>query len=811
MRLLLVMIASAMLLSSCQNDVEYSNDLLQRIPTDSRIILHTERLADVHQFLQSNELFGQLEKLSRLQEIKKAADFLGAYDLDHEALVALSMEGRNEVVITLITNTAQFPADSTSLHHSLTYNGEKIEAHSKEGLTVYSLNHKGIHLASTSQLVIENLINRNIENYVFDESFRHIYQRTYNNDFSIYVKASSKNWLEQFLMGRNTNANQNHALWYQLEPQNSEAVLQLDGILTYRDSMRMDHDLYNNLRGQENRVQEIAPVNLINLRSVTYDGPEQLVKNLSRFHSKKINVSQPIEDLLENTSEMSEIQLQKELALVFTLKPYEAIFMNLDSLSTAKFTYREQTVYELAEALNTSSIVPLVKQDVYPYVTVLGQHMIFSKSQATPETFISNYQNKTVLSEQSWWKSANRSISRSSSLLKITSLDYFKSLAEVASTADKKIMTSLDREQYPLMISQYVHEDEYAHYHIVVPTTQGTSIEQQISQAGVFKSPKKIIAGPFLFPNHIAKTHDVAFQDEENVLHLISATGKKWWSKPLDAQILGTPEVTDAYKNGRKQMAFATSGAVYFLDRNGKDVNSYPKKLKQPITQPLSVFDYDNRREYRFLVTQEDELIMFDREGDVVKGFNYRPDGSIVSKPQHCRVGRKDFIAFAKADGNISLLHRTGGVRTKVKQKVNPRGPLYFHENRLKTLTTDGALATVDLVKGEVVLSGKWGAGEHLVTNEKLLIRQDNNVLNINGVKTTLPYGTYLPARLSHLKDGNFVHLVESGEHRVYIIDEEGDILPSLPVYGKSTSSLAQSKGRYLATLDGDDVIIYKW
>jgi hypothetical protein len=45
----------------------------------------------------------------------------------------------------------------------------------------------------------------------------------------------------------------------------------------------------------------------------------------------------------------------------------------------------------------------------------------------------------------------------------------------------------------------------------------------------------------------------------------------------------------------------------------------------------------------------------------------------------------------------------------------------------------------------------------------------------------------------------------------VYVLDKNGEVLSSLPVYGKSKSAVAQSHNRYLTTLDGDDVIIYKW
>lgn len=810
MRHLLVFIIIILTISSCKEDQVINHDLINRIPTDSKVIVHTDNLKDLDQFFSSNPLFNDVSSLSRIQELKAAASFLKNYDLEDDSLVALSMQGKNEVVITLITAPVEKFVDSTSVVSVINYNNEEITKTQKPDGAYYAINHNGMHLASSSQLVIESLIRRNVEDYAFDDGFKNIYKRTKSGN-TFYVKATEKKWLEQFLLGKNINDNGNHAQWYQVEAQSNEVALQLDGVITYRDSVKMDHDLYNNIQATENRIQEIVPVSLRSLKSVTYKKASQLIDNLRRFHSNDVKVGSQLMEILENTQEMSEVNLEKSSALVFTLKPYEAVFMNLDSLSTAKFTYRDQIVYELTEPVKTAAIQPLIMAREYKYVTVIGEHLIFSNSSTTPEEFISNYQNKTVLAEQSWWQETSKALSTTSSLLKITSLKEFKELALKSSDEDLKIINKLDDNDYPLMISQYVHENEYAHYHMVIPVVNTANADQQVSQVGTYKSPKKIISGPFLFPNHLNKKHDVAYQDEDFTLHLLSETGVKWWSKKLDGAILGSIEITDAYKNGRKQMVFATGSSVYFLDRNGKDVNAYPKKFKDPITQPLSVFDYDNRRDYRFLVSQGEELVMLDRDGKTVTGFKYKKGVVIKTQPKHFRVGNKDYIAFAKTDNSIALLNRTGAVRTTIKEKVKLNTEIFLYKNKAIAITEEGKLMELDPVKGVLKYTGSYRKDAVLDATAAIKVVQDNNNFTINTKKVSLPYGTYLPAQVEHLSSGDFIHVVETGEHRVYVLDKNGEILSSLPVYGKSQSTIAQSKNRYLSTLDGDDVIIYKW
>ena len=68
-------------------------------------------------------------------------------------------------------------------------------------------------------------------------------------------------------------------------------------------------------------------------------------------------------------------------------------------------------------------------------------------------------------------------------------------------------------------------------------------------------------------------------------------------------------------------MAFATPKRIYIIDRNGNNVSPFPLKFNSEITQPLSIFDYDNNKNYRFLVTQDKFLLMYNRDARNVKWF----------------------------------------------------------------------------------------------------------------------------------------------------------------------------------------------
>ena len=72
---------------------------------------------------------------------------------------------------------------------------------------------------------------------------------------------------------------------------------------------------------------------------------------------------------------------------------------------------------------------------------------------------------------------------------------------------------------------------------------------------------------------------DIAIQDQDHVLYLYSNTGKLFWKKQLAGKIIGPIQQVDLYKNNRLQMAFRTQDKLIVLDRNGKIVKPFNKKI----------------------------------------------------------------------------------------------------------------------------------------------------------------------------------------------------------------------------------------
>ncbi len=786
-------------------------ELIQSIPDDSKIVIALDDLEDLNDLLQGNPLFNQMSSLSRVEELKKSSSFLNQYSLSTQSFITLSMEGKNKAVVTLLTKNNAAKNDSVNIINRNIYNEIEIVERRSQGGSYYTAVKDGTHMASSSQLVIESLIRRELQDYVFDDTFASLFERTHK-DLSLYFKASDEQWLHQFILGKNkTNAN-NHASWYQIEPSMDATSLYLEGLVVYKDSLNQKQAVYDQLDAQENKAALITPAAFLSLKSVTYDNLDVLKSNLNKYKGSYPKLPRLLDQIMRNAKEISTLNLTTGKGIVFSIQPYEDLFINLDSLSQEKVTYRDEFIYSLQESQPTKSLQPIVPEINLKHLAVVDNFMVMTENMENMERILSNYQNGTTLAAQSWWIQASENMSTSSTVLQVSSVDQLSSPYFEIDKADLNLLSKLDKTVVKAIISQYVHEDGYAFYRMEVPYATTAADQPLVAQIGTYKAEIPVIAGPFLFPNHLNNTYDIAVQTEDFELTLLSETGKVHWRRKLDSKILGTIYDVDVYKNGRKQLLFTTSQKVHLLDRNGNTVDKYPYSSNSMITQPLGVFDYDNNRDYRIVVTTGGNLTMLDARGNLVNGFAYKAQGEITSAPQHYRKGTKDYIGFTTSNGRFMLLNRTGQIRTKVGEKIVSKSPIYFQNDLIKLIMTSNTLVHINPTTGKVTQTKAAVSDQsQLAISDRTQVLQTDQELVLNSEKVQLPYGSYTPPSITRIKNEDYITLIDDGDNKVYVLNSKGEVLPFFPVYGNTTAVIGGNKNRTLVTLDNNEVLIYRW
>lgn len=360
----------------------------------------------------------------------------------------------------------------------------------------------------------------------------------------------------------------------------------------------------------------------------------------------------------------------------------------------------------------------------------------------------------------------------------------------------KSPWSKLDTNRFPFIAFQGTLENSFMHMHLRIHENELKTARNSVSNQYLFQLEAPLSSTPQWLKNHRSKGMDVLVQDVNNKLYLFSDKGNLFWKKQLPGNIQGSVVQVDLYKNKRLQMAFRTEDKFFILDRNGKIVKPFSIKIPstEPI-QPLAVFDYDQRRDYRFVLAQGTNLQMFNSKGKKVTGFKFKKTkSSIINSPVHIRINQKDYIAIQEESGKLNLLNRTGKERVKVKRNIAFSGNTV--NSYLKTFTTsdlNGNLIQID-VKGNIIKTNlDLEKGHRIETTTKSLVSQSNNILNIKGIPINLPFGRYTAPKIYYINNTIYVTTTDLDAQKVYLYYSNGTPVNGFPVYGSSAADLTNA------------------
>lgn len=243
----------------------------------------------------------------------------------------------------------------------------------------------------------------------------------------------------------------------------------------------------------------------------------------------------------------------------------------------------------------------------------------------------------------------------------------------------------------------------------------------------------------------------VVLQDQSNVVHLLHPSQQTVvWSDSAQASLVGEVVPINLPGSASPNYVWATDSVLHLVDRLGNPVNGYPFYLSNNISvQYLSVFDYEQDRNYRFLVTDpQGQLWLFNADRDNLEGWNPLSfTAPLAEAPHHVRVRGKDCIVVLLENGLLYLLNRRGepypGFPVELGQAcTNPvlaKTGNSFSDSKLTTLTENGELISLNLegtlLKREQLL--RTSANTHFLLcpdrleKDFIIVRQDEQRLSI--------------------------------------------------------------------------------
>ena len=775
-----------LLLIGCQKDYNKTKLPYQFIPNNSHSVIQINELSDFINSLNNNDILSNIYN----DNLKSASNIFKNLNTTNEVFIVFpdsTSVNANYLILTKNDSTL-FVLDGLKNYTSETLLNSKIEKTTIDTSILYH-NILGNTFVGSNNLDLLKSINSENENL---EVSKLIETADAKSVASVIFKSDATNYSKLLFTDVINSENSNLTL---LDFNQAGKKLSYNGLLTTKDSTLNYLNSFKNTIPQKTNSLLIAPQNTSSLFSIAFDDFTVFKNNLNSLTKTE---EETASTFLHFTNE---IALIDNVLVLHTLDPN----LLLESIEGKEFSedFRDINIYHYdnPDTFKTN-LKPFISFENANYFSVYENFVIFTSTIDTLKSILTDALNENTLANSDGFITINENLSDEASVF------IFKDSKGLTDIIDKT-MTG-----YNANAVQFIHEDNYTHINGIIQKYKKRAASNSVTESFTTPLETTILTAPQTVKNHITKAHDIAVQGINNVLYLISSSGNILWKKQLEGKLLGKIEQIDIYKNGRLQLAFATENKVYVLDRNGNDVSPFPMKFSDKITQPLSIFDYDKRKDYRLLVTQGKKLLMYDVKGKIVKGFNYKNNATITSQPTHYRIGTKDYIVFGAGE-SLQILNRQGKTRVTVNDKIRfANNDIYLYQNKFTTTNTLGQLVQVD-TQGKTSTKNLNLTDKHKIfTTSKTLVTLKENKLKIKSRALDLDFGEYTAPKIFYLNDKIYVTTTDLQSKKVYLFDSQAKSIPNFPVFGTAQAELQEldnENGLELITQSDDKtIVVYK-
>ena len=804
MKFKLFLLAS-LLIFSCNSSDNESISLYNFLPNESSVIININDLNNTKEILNKNKILPIV--FSSTKEISTQLNLLSNKNSVKNGILSLSSFGKDEIAFTYIRKSNSYDSIHENDILKNTYLKSEIFLEETYGNEVHKVIIDEYIISSNKDIILENIIRDFYSKKSnLDSEFNKILTTTdFAEPFNIYTKSYNLNSFKKDLSEMSFFP-KSITSWVAYDFKYSLENLYLTGITKISDSINGKISILKNLGSSRTKTDKVIPNSFSTFLTFVINDSERFIFNFKDY--LKFN------DLSTENLNFNSLNIVDEISFVEDQEKFVILsIVNKEQIDSYFRLENLDDNYNIKK-IDLSEDVNILFRNVDSeisgkYAVLLGDLLVITKSLSQIKKIINSQNINENLGSNEKYLSFKEQKSDSYSFLWIGNNNSIGS----------KIKNNyyIESELYPYRsFSGRVNKD------IALLEFNLSKAEIKTSDEDVYTEffvtfDQEIISDPKWLKNHLNNEFDIAFQDSDNYLNYLSNKGNLNWRKKLSGKIIGEIKQVDIYKNGRKQMMFRTNEKLYLLDRNGNEV----KQLSFPINSnfsniPISIFDYEKNRNYRFLISVDNKINMYDSNGKIVSGF--RPpifESKIINNPVHIRINGKDYIVIQLEDGSLKILDRRGRDRIIVDNKIQYSGnSIYSYLEQFTTTDKLGNLIKID-TKGNLIKENINLSVENFIDIvDNNIVYLNENRLTIKGINVELPFSRFSKPKIFINSKTTLVSITDLTNNEIYLYRDNGKLLEGFPIKGSSVIDIKDSdndgKLEIISAIDNFSIVSYE-
>jgi hypothetical protein len=794
----------SLLIYSCNNSDNETTSIFSFLPEDSLIIININDLQNTKEILKSNRLLPNI--FSSTKEISYQLNLLSNKNSDKEGLLSLSTFGKSDIAFTYIRKSNLFDTilDGDILKNQ--YQKSKIFLEEVNGSEVNKVIIDEYILSSNKDIILENIIrDYNLTKNNLDPEINKIIKTAdYNEPFNVLTKSDNLSALINELKEVSFFPKSNTS-WVGYDFNYSLENIYLNGITRVSDSINGKISILKNTKVSKIKSDVVIPNSFLSFISFSVNDSERFIFNVKDYLK---NNGLSIQNLNFNSfnivDEVSFVEDQEKFVILNLINSEQVdSYFNLEKFDD---NYNIKEIV-LDEGMNVF-FKNIDKEINGKYAVQIGDLLVITKSISQIKKIINSKNINDNLGSNNKYLSFKEQKSNNYSFLWVGNNKLINS---------KIKKYNIDNDVYPfLSFSGKVNQD-IALLDFNLSKSDLISSNEDVFTEFFVSFDKEIISDPIWLKNHLNNEFEIAFQDSENYLNYLSNKGTLKWKKKLSGEIIGNIKQVDIYKNGRQQMVFRTAENLYLIDRNGNEVNQLSFSINSNLlNNPISIFDYEKNRNYRFLITDNNLMKMYDSDGKIVSGFKPKLFNSkIISSPVHIRIDGKDYIVVKLENGMIKILDRRGRDRIIISDKIEFSNNSIY--NYLKHFTTTDRLGNIIKIDTNGNLTKEYlnlSAENFIDISDDKLVYLSENRLTIKGIMVELPFSKFTKPKIFIDSKIMLVGITDLIEEKIYLYKDNGELVDGFPIKGNSVIDIKDSdndgKLEIISRLDDFSIVSYE-